>query len=142
VRRVVSITLGLLLLLGAVEAPWLHEHDSRDHVHPEHQHGLAAHVHPHGHHDASHAEAGPVAHATRTSRPTRWIDACDAGDHVTRVSLFTTTLSTHALPTADTTPAWQLPFTPTSASRATPLDVRVHGPPARHRLNPRAPPSA
>lgn len=129
----ISVSLGLLLVLGAIEAPMMHEHDSREHVHPEHHHAAAAHVH--SHHDDRPASRHSVPQA-------RWIDACDPGDHVARVSVFNVTLTEHALPIADRAPAWQLAFDSETSLRPDVLEVRVHGPPARYQLPPRAPPSA
>jgi hypothetical protein len=128
VRRAVAIALGAALVWSWGSGPARHVHVYTDHDHPEHHHGPAAHEHPAA---LPHPEDG-AAH----------LEACDQALHAVSVSPGLTCEPSSPVLGIDgdfVTPSIVHPER--SSHRAVHLIlVRAHGPPARGRTSPRAPP--
>ncbi len=129
-RQSVALCLVAALLGVTGLSATLHTHAYSEHEHPEHDHGLAAHGH-----DGSNPEAsGHEHHDGLTLKP------CDSGLHKTSIRF----VSAVSVRLQVVFASIKQPLILVVVGRPEPplphADVRVHGPPARTRLPPRAPP--
>ena len=130
-RRMLASLVGLALMAAPGAVSPFHIHAYTEHDHPEHHHGPALHEHHHPQatlqHDGDHD-------------PLR-LESCDPGQHA--VSLVMACASPPHLPivVAERADPSRVEPSVTPTLNRLIVDIRVHGPPARGRIPPRAPPA-